>query len=195
VEVREQRVHETEGPGLVDEDPRAAGAGAQATTVLSATPLENFARYVDFWNMYPEALTLVEEAGAVRARLQPADDPAALLNRASRARLLALVGRTDEARAQLELLEPQRDAVPAADPRRAALCHQLALGWLVPRELARAEPLLREELDLLAAGGRPEDVQAALSALADLCEADGRPDEAAELRQRLAAPASGEAPR
>jgi hypothetical protein len=38
-------------------------------------------------------------------------------------------------------------------------------------------------------------VAAALDALADVCDATGRPDEAAQWRERLAAPASGEAPR
>jgi len=109
----------------------------------------------------------------------------------SRLRELVETGRL----AELDALESLRGAVPAGDARRARLAHSLALGWLAVGDFSRAEPLLIDELDLLGASGRPEDVQAARSALADICDATGRPDEAARWREGLAAPASGEAPR
>ena len=85
--------------------------------------------------------------------------------------------------------------LPAADKRRASMNHMLAVGWMDVGQPARAEPLLIAELNLLEAGGRPEDVAAALDALAGVCDATGRPDEAAQWRERLTALANGEAPR
>ncbi|HEX5008940.1 MAG TPA: serine/threonine-protein kinase [Planctomycetota bacterium] len=173
----------------------ATGAGAQATSVLSATPLENFARYLDEWGMYAEALALLDEARLVRERLQAADDPGGLLPRAFRAKILALLQRPDDAALELEAVEGLMSDPPAADARRAQMHHQLALGWLAAGELPRAEPHLHAELDLLQDGGRPDQLAAALGALADVCDATGRPEEAAQWRERIAALSSGEAPR
>jgi tetratricopeptide (TPR) repeat protein len=184
-----------EGVRAVVERLLAAGAAEHATTVLSATPLENFARFLDFWGMYAEALALLDEGRQVRERLQPADDPGGLAPRAFRAKVLAMLERPEDAALELEAVEGLLSGLPAADAHRAPLHHMLAVGWLAAGQPSRAEPQLRAELELLQAGGSPADVAAALAALADVCDATGRPDEAARWRERLAAPASGEAPR
>src|SRR5262249_52070356 len=152
-------------------------------------------RYLELWNLRPEALALLDEAGLARLRLQDCGEPEALVGRAQRARLLAELSRPAEARSELDDAQALALALPAAESRRPAVVHELARGWLAVGEFKRAEPLFVEELGLLKVSPKAGDPRPALKMLADLCDADGRAADAAQWRDRLAALSSGEANR
>ncbi len=173
-----------------------AQVGLQADNLRSVAPLENLARFLLEWKLAPEAVVLLDEAAAARARLQPPEAGEALLCRSLRCRALVESGRGDDARAELPAVWAQaQSALASEDPRRAIVSLDLAQAWRLLAEPARAEELLLEALAQLQAQPPAEPLRRVLAELAACGDAAGRPEDAARWRERLAALPGGEAPR
>jgi len=178
------------------------GAGERATDPRVAYHFLYFADYIrDVRSLVPEALALAGQAVAVYDRLQPHDLPEPLQAHAFHAWMLALAGRNDEARAELEeigrldgapphkgvwtpgVIHTQEDVREAT--KRVHLDLDLARAW---RQLERpdiAEPLLQEAISVADIAGRRTNLEQCVNELIALYKAAGRDKDAADLQARL----------
>jgi tetratricopeptide (TPR) repeat protein len=180
----------------------AAGVGERATDPRAVLALMGFAEAAaNERHLLAEAAEVAEQGIAAYDRLLPHELPEPLTARALHARLVAQLGRKDQAQAELDdvtrrdgppphagawsttgirTLEEQRVAT-----RRVILDLELARSW---KELARpdlAEPLLQEGISIADKAGRRPELERCVLELIDLYKKAGRTAEAADLQARL----------
>jgi len=162
----------------------------RAVTPLSATEDERqlgrahllWAETLTFDGRAGEALAHLKLAEQLLGRAPDAED--AYWHRTELARALAQLGRTRKA---IRCAEEALALIGDTDPgERGAAC--LALGEAVAKEgdAERAAAVLRESLLLLEGQRLWREAAVAAALLAEVCDAAGRPEEAAELRRHRA---------
>ncbi len=152
------------------------------------TSASNLALVLRFQKRYEESEKHYRRAVALREKSQGAAHPATALMMLNLADVLQVQKKYAEAEKLQRAMLPIFEKVHGDDPKTATALNNLGANLRMQERHKEAEPLLRRALAMKekTLGSMNQSVAHTLVNLAEVCEAQGRKDEATKLRERAA---------